>query len=209
MIYNLLSSFLFLCFATAAPSTSPQVKAVKFLDNFDHPPNPNPVLPVASPVQGTAGGALYYNAFSYADHSTTNLTFKVPSYPYCIGSGITAILQQGQRSIRTMNASIPYFDPTKIFYACQVYDATGNPSIATPCTIRFTGVKYGSGAPVVEKLVYDPSLLPLGETFSSKTFGWGFAGLSKIDIDLADSELDPDLVVVDLDSFGYTAYFKI
>ncbi|KAL9035786.1 MAG: hypothetical protein Q9214_006430 [Letrouitia sp. 1 TL-2023] len=209
MMYDLLSSFLFLCFVTAAPSTSPQTKAVKFFDNFDNPPNPNPALPVASPVKGTAGGTLYYNAFSYADHSTTNLTFKVPSYPYCIGSGITAQLQQGQRSIRTMNASIPYFDPTKIFYACQIYDATGNPSIATPCTIKFTGFKYGSSAPVVEKLVYDPSLLPLGQTFSSKMFSWGFAGLSKIDIDLANSELDPNLVVVDLDSFGYTAYIKV
>lgn len=62
---------------------------------------------------------------------------------------------------------------------------------------------------MVQQLVYDTSLVPLGETFDSKTFGWGFAGLSRIDVELADSELDPSLVVIDVDSFEYTAYFKV
>lgn len=74
------------------------------LDQFDNPPNGNPVLPVASAINDTAGGALAYSAFSYSDHSTTAATLAVPSGKYCAGSGVTAQLQQGQRGWKGINS---------------------------------------------------------------------------------------------------------
>ena len=71
---------------------------------FDNPPNGNPLVPAASAIDGTAGGALYYNAFSYSDHATTAATLKVPSGNYCAGSGVTAQLEEGQRGWRTLDA---------------------------------------------------------------------------------------------------------
>ena len=71
---------------------------------FDNPPDGNPLVPAASAIDGTAGGALYYNAFSYSNHATTAATLKVPSGNYCAGSGVTAQLEEGQRGWRTLNA---------------------------------------------------------------------------------------------------------
>lgn len=71
---------------------------------FDHPPNANPILPLASPVRGTAGGALYYNAFAYANLALTGATLKTQSPPYNIGSGVTIQAQEGMPGFGPINS---------------------------------------------------------------------------------------------------------
>ncbi|KAI4236953.1 MAG: hypothetical protein L6R40_006005 [Gallowayella cf. fulva] len=101
MLIAIILSFL-LASADATPVTT---KAISFFENFDSPPNGNPLVPVASNVGNTAGGALKYNAFAYSDHSTTALTLKVPCQPYCIGSGVTAQTTQGQPGWGLINST--------------------------------------------------------------------------------------------------------
>ena len=101
-----------------------------------------------------------------------------------------------------------YFDENSIFYACQLYDATGNPSVAITCTIQLTGVKYGTGATVLQELVYNTDLLPVAQTFASASFGDSFKGLTRVDVQLADAPLPGTLIVINLDNHAYTAYFS-
>ena len=103
--------------------------------------------------------------------------------------------------------STPYFDENSIYYACQLYDATGNPSVPITCTIQLAGVKYGTGATVTQELVYNPGLLPVAGTFANATFGTGFKGLTRVDVQLADAPLPGTVIVVNLDSHAYTAYY--
>jgi len=49
------------------------------ITQFDHPANFNPVLPLANPVGVTAGGALFYKAFPYADLALSQATLKTQS----------------------------------------------------------------------------------------------------------------------------------
>ncbi|KAG6991420.1 hypothetical protein G7Y79_00052g087600 [Physcia stellaris] len=198
-----------LLFTTLILATStPKPKAIKFFDNFDNPPKGNPLLPAASAINDTAGGALAYSAFSYSDHSTTAATLAVPSGKYCAGSGVTAQLQQGQRGWKGINSSVSYFDENSIFYACQLYDATGNPSVAITCTIQVTGVKYGTGTTVLQELVYNPGALPVARTFASASFGDNFKNLTRVDVQLADAPVPGTLIVINLDNHAYTAYFR-
>ncbi|KAL6716769.1 hypothetical protein ACLMJK_006337 [Lecanora helva] len=182
------------------------IKAVKYLDNFDHPPSGS-ILPLANAVDGTAGGALYYNAFGYANLGTLeNSTLVTASPPYNIGSGVTAQAKEGAPGWRTMNSSVLYFDETSIYYACQAYDATGDPAVGIPCTIQATGYKYGGGKPVTQKFVFTPSL-NLPNKFAFGTFSSDFKGLVNVTLSIV-PKLQQALTVIDHDSHSYTAYLK-
>lgn len=100
------------------------------------------------------------------------------------------------------------FEENSIFYSCQLYDATGNPSVQITCTIQVTGVKYGTGATVLQELVYNPGLLPVAGTFASASSGDSFKGLTRADVQLADAPLPGTLIVINFDNHAYTAYFK-
>ncbi|CAF9912447.1 MAG: hypothetical protein HETSPECPRED_000941 [Heterodermia speciosa] len=153
---------------------------------------------------------------------TTAATLKVPSGNYCAGSGVTAQVEEGQRGWHKINERyrkpplvrrplyqkpIHYFDENSIYYACQLYDATGNPSDPITCTIQLAGVKYDTNATVVQELVYNPGLLPVAGTFASASFGTSFKGLKSVDVQLADAPLPGTVIVVNFDSHAYTAYY--
>ncbi|KAL8806236.1 MAG: hypothetical protein Q9200_005124 [Gallowayella weberi] len=176
---------------------------------FDNPPNGNPLVPVASNVGNTAGGALKYDAFAYADHSTTAVTLRVPSGSYCIGSGVTAQATQGQPGWGLINSTYLYFNESSIFYSCQLYDATGNPSIPITCTIQVTGVKYKTGITVVQELIYNPTPLKVGQGFNSTTFASSFSYLTSVNVQLISSIVPGTVIVINFDNHNYTAGKKI
>ncbi|KAL8678374.1 MAG: hypothetical protein Q9186_005268 [Xanthomendoza sp. 1 TL-2023] len=189
--------------------TSVGTKAISFFENFDNPPNGNPLVPVASNVGNTAGGALKYDAFAYSDHSTTAVTLRVPSEPYCIGSGVTAQSTQGQPGWGLINSTYLYFGESSIFYSCQLYDATGNPSVPTTCTIQVSGVQYKTGNTVVQELIYNPTLLKIGQGFNSTTFAPNFSQLTSVNVQLISAIAPGTLIVINFDNHEYTAYKKV
>ncbi|KAL8803972.1 MAG: hypothetical protein Q9182_002844 [Xanthomendoza sp. 2 TL-2023] len=193
----------------AVHATTVKTKAVSLFENFDNPPNGNPLVPVASNVGNTAGGALKYDAFGYADHSTTATTLRVPSGSYCIGSGVTAQETRGQPGWGLINSTYLYFNETSIFYSCQLYDGTGNPAVPISCTIQAAGVKYDTGITVVQELIYNPTPGKIGQGFNSTTFASSFSYLSSVNIQLVSAILPNTVVVINFDSHSYRAGKKV
>jgi len=68
------------------------------IPQFDSHPNTNPALHAAAFVGGTAGGALYHNAFPCVNTATSSATLKAPSPQYVAGSGLTVQAESGQRA---------------------------------------------------------------------------------------------------------------
>ncbi len=85
---------------------------------FDHPTLANPTT--AALVGGTAGGALYYNAFAYVNTVESGATLKAPSPPYVAASGLTVQATSGQRSWKTMNSRYDVVDyPRHVHVHCH------------------------------------------------------------------------------------------
>jgi len=78
--------------------------------------------------------------------------------------------------------------------------------VPTTCTIQLTGVKYGTGQTVLQELLYDPALLPVGQSFAMKTFPTSFTNLVEVDVQVPSAAVDTALVVVTFDNNAYTAY---
>lgn len=76
----------------------------------------------------------------------------------------------------------------------------------TTCTIQLTGVKYSTGVTVVQELLYDPAVVPVGQSFAIATFPTTFTNLVEVDVQVVSAAIDNALVVVTFDNNAYTAY---
>lgn len=103
--------------------------------------------------------------------------------------------------------SVKAITARSIYYACQLYDGTGQPAAATPCTLRFEGNVFGTRKTVTQSFVYTPNILLIGNNFTKGTFSSAFALVTNVTISV-EPKLQQPLTVIDLDSFNYTAYFK-
>ena len=156
---------------------------------------------------------MFYNVFDYDNLALSGVALKPPSGSYAITTGPVAQAKEGQPAFLPMNSSVVFFDEKSICYACIV-DAVTSVDVATSCKIQISGVKYTgtsvTGATEVQELVYNPALLPVGQSFNCTTFGTNFLALFRVDVVLLSAVLPnpEDQVVPLLDSNAYTAYFK-
>ena len=76
----------------------------------------------------------------------------------------------------------------------------------TTCTIQLTGIKYNTGLTVLQELLYNPALVPAGQSFAMATFPTSFTNLVEVDVQVVSAAVDTALVVVTFDNNDYTAY---
>ena len=187
-----------LALVATALAIGPKTKTVSFFDNFDSPPSTgSPVVPTLALVDGTAGGALYYNAFSYAQHNATSITLVPNTPPYNIGSGVTAQLQEETPGWKFQNSSILSFTEHTMYYSCQVYDAIGQPAVPETCMIQATGTTT-TGKKVRQNLVYTPASLLIGSTFTKGTFLSNFTGLVDVTFGVVPQVLQAVTVIISI-----------
>lgn len=104
-----------------------------------------------------------------------------------------------------VSCSVIAYNENSIFYACNVEEGA-TADVPTTCTIQVTGVKYGTGITVVQELIYNPGLLPVGQTFNFTTFPTSFQGLVQTNIQIISGAVDTSLIDLTLDNHAYTAY---
>lgn len=127
------------------------------------------VLPEASPMDASAGGALYYDAWDYQNEMLSSLSTAPPSYPNVIGTGVATEARAGERTFTPINSSGVAFDLIYAFYLCTGVTLTSLPN-AVSCTIQVVGTKYGTGETVAQELVCN--ITGIGTTFVFTEFGY-------------------------------------
>ena len=108
---------------------------------------------MVEPVDNTACGAVNYNAFNYALEDLTPL-LPAPISPNVIATATIAQAFRVQPEI-TSNSSYAFIDLQSLRYAC-VYADQVQAHIAQTCTIQISGVKYDTGATVIQELIFNP-----------------------------------------------------
>lgn len=67
-----------------------------------------------------------------------------------------------------MNLSIAYFDQQSNVFACAIY--ANSVLMPSTCSIQLSAIKYRSGEEFTFNAEYDPSSLPVGQTFHFTNF---------------------------------------
>ena len=111
-----------------------------------------PVGPLAKPVDNAAGGALNYNAFNYALEDLTPL-LPAPNSPIVIAAATIAQALRGRSKIAP-KSSYAFFDFRSLRYACVDADQFQVP-ITHTCPVQVSGVKYNTGAAVIQELIFN------------------------------------------------------
>ncbi len=104
-----------------------------------------------------------------------------------------------------IDSTIASFDLDSLRFACVINTQTALPT-AQSCTIQATAVKFGSGATVIQELIFNPTL-PGPNQFASASFPT-FKGVISVNFQLVQSVTGEALGVPLIDNVGYTAYYK-
>jgi hypothetical protein len=123
---------------------------------------------IVNPVGVTAGGALNYTAWNY-NPQTLNIFLPPPSPSNVISTSSTTQALRGQPMLTPIKSTVEYFDLESLHYACVLNTQAPVP-LSQTCTLQVSGVKYGSGASVVQELIFNPALPPAVTQFASASF---------------------------------------
>ena len=123
----------------------------------------------------------------------------------------TSQLEDGQPVFLLMNSSVVYWNQQSVSSACAEGGASNNLLVLTSCEIQFTAAKYQTGVQSTQNVEYDPSILPVDQTFNSTSFvSEDFGQVVQVTAALVTAEVDSGQWFSSryLDNNAYTAYFN-
>ena len=153
---------------------------------------------------------IFFPAFVVLDggDSLAAPLFPPPSSPNVITAATQTEIQfkekQGFRADYP-NSDTVAFDLKSLCYACGVNTETPT-GIASGCTLRFDGVKYGSKQTVTKDLVYKPSSSP-PYMYTCITFDAGLQKLTAVNITITKATTAIATTVDLFDKIAFRRYF--
>ena len=173
---------------------------------FDKTTVATDIDPARSSVDASAGGALYYRAWSYLNTEASAAVTAPPSPPNVIGTAAVSQDFRGQPALLPLNSSITAFQLQSLCLLC--FTSTGARAFQpVGCTVQVAGVDEG-GRTHVQELTFTPARKRTRyacAAFPRERFG----GLVRADLQLLQSvAAEEEATVVAFDDVTYTADVK-
>ena len=161
------------------------------------------------PVRDTAGGALSYSGFVYANILLDDLVLPTPSGENVIATSPGIQITAGQPVLKPINSTIAAFDLHSLRYACVLDTVAATPTVQG-CTVKVTGVKATEEEgkekeAVVQELVFNPVV---GINEYASAFFHTFDGLKSVNFQVIQPTSSQTVTVLLVDNLAYKAYYR-